>query len=108
MMGEQYGDRADAVEDGGWLDRTWSLLSIERADESVSSRAGEDVGNGTVEALALAPEEEQEQTAVQLEAATKMANAFLNLQHEEIEANIEAVKSLATGSTPARPTTWSR
>jgi hypothetical protein len=94
LMSRTYDNRADAVDDGG----VWSVLSIER-DEAVTSdtRAGEDVGAGTVEAMAPAPQAEQLRTADQVEAATKMANAFLNLDHESIEADIETVKSLATG-----------
>jgi Mce-associated membrane protein len=93
-MSRTYDNRADAVDDGGF----WSVLSIER-DEAVTSetRAGEDVGVGTIEAMAPAPQAEQLRTADQIEAAAKMANAFLNLDHESIEADIETVKSLATG-----------
>lgn len=97
LMGDQYGDRADAVEEGGWFDRTWSLVTIERAEQTGSTRVGEDVGDGTVQALSLASEEEQDRVAAQLEGATKMVNAFLNLQYDEIEANIATVESLSTG-----------
>ncbi len=94
LMNRTYDNRADAVADGG----LWSVLTIDRdRDATGSTRAGEDVGNGTVEAMDQAPRAEQVRTADQLEAATKMANAFLNLDFENIEANIEAVKSLATG-----------
>jgi len=59
--------------------------------------AGQDVGRGRVEAVPLAEEAEQERTAAQLEAATKMANAFVNFDYEEPDRAIEAVKSMSTG-----------
>ncbi|PWN03702.1 hypothetical protein DJ010_06365 [Nocardioides silvaticus] len=97
LMNRTYDNRADAVGDGG----VWSVISIERADASAearSGRAGEDVGGGTVQAMDPAPKAEQERTAAQIEAATAMADAFLNLQYDEIETDIEEVKSLATGA----------
>lgn len=97
LMDDTYDNRADAVDDDGFWGQVGSVLGIERRDPAASSRAGEDIGEDTVEALEPAPEAEQERTAAQLEAAGKMANAFLNLRHEEIESNIETVKSLATG-----------
>ena len=96
LMNNTYGNRADAVDGDGFWDRTGSVLTIER-DSAQSSRAGEDVGDGVVEAMEAAPQAEQVRTADQIEAATKMANAFLNLDYETIEANIEAVRALATG-----------
>jgi Mce-associated membrane protein len=96
LMGNTYGNRADAVEDGGFFDRTGALLTIER--EAPGDRVGDDVGEGTVSAMDPAPKAEQVRAAAQIEAATKMATAFLNLDHENVEANIEAVKSLATGA----------
>jgi len=97
LMNRTYDNRADAVGDGG----VWSVISIERAGasaEAPSGRAGEDVGGGTVQAMDPAPKAEQERTAAQIEAATAMADAFLNLQYDEIETDIEEVKSLATGA----------
>ncbi len=97
LMKRTYDNRADAVSDGG----PWSVISIERVDTSTtasSGRVGEDVGGGTIQAMDAAPQAEQVRAADQIEAATKMANAFLNLQYDEIEANIETVKSLATGA----------
>jgi hypothetical protein len=96
LMGNTYDNRADAVDTDGFWDRAGSVLKIERQDGE-SNRVGEDVGEGTVEAMDAAPPAEQVRTADQIEAATKMANAFLNLDYENIEANIEAVKALATG-----------
>ncbi len=94
LMDRTYDNRADAVAGGGF----WAVLTIDRDDAATgSTRAGEDVGNGTVEAMDAAPQAQQVRTADQIEAATRMANAFLNLEHENIEANIEAVKALATG-----------
>ncbi len=91
-MNRTYDNRADAVDDGGLT----AVLTIDR-QSGKTGRAGEDVGGGVVEAMEAAPQAEQVRTADQLEAATKMANAFLNLDHETIEANLEAVKALATG-----------
>lgn len=97
LMNKTYESRADAVEDDGLWAQAGSVLGIERRDPAESTRAGEVIGEDTVEALEPAPAAEQQRTADQLEAASRMANAFLNLRHDEIEANIEAVKSLATG-----------
>lgn len=95
LMKETYENRADAVADAG----PWSVIRIERADTAPGSgRAGEDVGDGTVQAMDAAPRADQERTAEQLEAATEMVLAFLNLSHDEIDADIEAVKALATGA----------
>jgi hypothetical protein len=94
LMHHTYHNRADAVDGVG----LWSVITIERDEgAALSSRGGEDVGPGTVEAMKLAPQVEQARAADQIEAATKMANAFLNLSHDDIEANVAAVRSLATG-----------
>lgn len=63
----------------------------------VAPRAGEDVGRGTVQAVALAGEEEQKRVAAQLEAASRMVNAFVNFDYEDADATIEAVTSMSTG-----------
>ncbi|MCR1781461.1 hypothetical protein KVF89_02855 [Nocardioides carbamazepini] len=60
--------------------------------------AGQDVGRGTIEAVRLADDAEQERTAAQLEAATKMVTAFVNFDYQEPQSTIEAVKSMATGT----------
>jgi hypothetical protein len=88
----------DGDRSGNWFADAISVIKDDRVAVAADTRAGEDVGDGTVEAMNLAPEEEQERTAAQLEAATKMINAFLNIRYEEVEANIAAVKSLATGA----------
>ena len=64
----------------------------------VAPGAGEDVGRGTVQAVSLASEEEQERVAAQLEAASKMVNAFVNFSYDDADATIEAVKSMSTGT----------
>ncbi len=92
----QYLDSPGSVRSGGFWDRTWSLITDERTTPSATA-AGEKVGDATVVALPEASEEDQQRTADVLAAATKMANAFLNVDHEEIEASIAAVESLATG-----------
>jgi hypothetical protein len=86
------GDRS-----GGWFEDAWHVVTDQRVDAEVETRAGEDVGDSTIEAMEPAPEDEQERTAAQLEAATKMANAFLNLSYESVEADFENVSSQATG-----------
>jgi Mce-associated membrane protein len=67
---------------------------------SVSSdfQAGDRIGDAQVEAVPLADDEEQERTAAVIDAATKMANAFLNLDYEDVDASAEAVLSMATGA----------
>lgn len=97
LMNKTYESRADAVEDDGLWAQAGSVLGIERRDPAESTRAGEVIGEDTVEALEPAPADEQQRTAEQLEAASRMVNAFLNLRHDEIESNIETVKSLTTG-----------
>jgi len=87
------GDRSgNAIEDAG------SVLLDRRESDPVAALAGTDVGPGTVEALATASAEEQERAAAQIEAGTKMANAFLNLSYETVESSIATVKSLSTGT----------
>ncbi len=60
--------------------------------------AGQDVGRGLVEAVPLADDAEQERTAAQLEAASKMVTAFVNFDYQDPDRTIEAVKSMATGT----------
>lgn len=80
---------------GGW----WNI-DKENDDSSVSStsQAGEKIGDARIQALPLADDAEQERTAAVIDAATKMANAFLNLDYEDVDASAEAVLSLATGA----------
>jgi hypothetical protein len=87
------GDRS-----GGWLGDAWAVVTDQREDDAVAALAGTDVGPGTVEALATASGEEQERAAAQIEAGTKMANAFLNISHEDVAASIATVKSMSTGT----------
>jgi Mce-associated membrane protein len=72
--------------------------SDDRVDGTqVAPGAGEDVGRGTIQAVSLASEEEQERVAAQLEAASRMVNAFVNFDYQDADATIEAVKSMSTG-----------
>ncbi|WP_156391507.1 MULTISPECIES: hypothetical protein [unclassified Nocardioides] len=59
--------------------------------------AGQDVGRGIVQAVPLAKDAEQERVAAQLEAATKMVNAFMNFSYKEPDATIKSVQSMSTG-----------
>lgn len=88
--------RDDGDRSGNWFEDTVSVISDQRVDPA-ASRIGEDVGDATVEGMDPASEEEQVRVADQIEAGTKMANAFLNLRYDDIEANIAAVSALATG-----------
>ncbi len=77
-------------------------LHVSRADDRVDGAdvvagAGQDVGRGIIEPVALAEEDEQERTAAQLSAATKMVTAFVNFDYREPARTIEAVESMATG-----------
>lgn len=87
----------DGDRSGNWFEDTFSVIKDDRVELRPESRAGEDVGDDRVEVATLAAEAEQERTAEQIDAAAKMANAFLNIHYEDVEANIETVKSLATG-----------
>lgn len=68
------------------------------APVSSTSRAGDKVGDARFEALPIAEDAEQERTAAVIEAATKMSNAFLNLDYKNFDAAAEAVLSLASGA----------
>lgn len=86
----------------GWLAvsvKPWQDLGARTpvGGGDLSGRAGSSVGAGTVTAVRTAEEAEQERTAAQLEAATKMVTAFNNLTHEDVDATIEAVRSMSTG-----------
>ena len=79
-----------------------TILMLNASDDRVDGTevapgAGEDVGRGTVEAVSLASEEEQKRVAAQLDAASKMVNAFVNFDYQDADATIEAVKSMSTG-----------
>jgi hypothetical protein len=78
-------------------------LHISTSDNEVNGTdvvpgAGQDVGRGLVEAVPLADKAEQERTAAQLEAASKMVTAFVNFDYQDPDRTIEAVKSMATGA----------
>ncbi len=75
----------------------WIWTDDDPSSTSSSSRAGEEVGDARVEALPAADDAEQERTAAVIDAATKMSNAFLNLDYQDVDASTEAVLSLATG-----------
>jgi hypothetical protein len=76
----------------------WNASSDQVEGTDVAPGAGEDVGRGTVQAVSLASDEEQERVAAQLEAASKMVNAFVNFRYDDADATIEAVKSMSTGT----------
>lgn len=78
----------------------WWNINKENEDPPVSSSslAGEKVGDAQIQALPLADDSEQERTAAVIDAATKMSNAFLNLDYQNVDASAEAVLSLATGA----------
>ncbi|GAA3519923.1 hypothetical protein [Nocardioides daeguensis] len=78
-------------------------LHVSTSDNEVNGTdvvpgAGQDVGRGLVEAVPLAEEAEQERTAAQLEAASKMVTAFVNFDYQDPGRTVEAVKSMATGT----------
>jgi Mce-associated membrane protein len=79
---------------GGWS--IW-LRSDDDSASGGSSKAGEKIGQAQIQALPAADDDEQDRTAAVIEAATKMANAFLNLDYKNVDASTEAVISLATG-----------
>ena len=66
-------------------------------EPEAASRAGDKIGDARVEALPLASTEEQERTAAAIDAASKMANVFLNVRYDDVDAYAEAVRELATG-----------
>lgn len=75
----------------------WIWMKDDPASASSSSRAGEELGDARVEALPAADDAEQERTAAVIDSATKMSNAFLNLDYQDVDASTEAVLSLAPG-----------
>ena len=81
------------------LTGAWWLLANDddTTAANATSRAGERLDDARVEALPMADEAEQHRNAAVIESATKMSNAFLNLDYENVEASTEAVLSLATG-----------
>jgi hypothetical protein len=76
----------------------WKAWFEDDASSGSSSRAGEKVGDARIKAAPLADSEEQGRYAEVLDAATKMANAFLNVDYRDLEASEAAVMSMATGA----------
>lgn len=83
--------------DGG--DGFWDHVGnvVEDPEEGSSSRAGDRLGDARIQAAPLADTEEQERYGAVIDAATKMSNAFLNVDYQDLEASEEAVLSQATG-----------
>ena len=94
LLGSHIWGKVDGS--GGFWDHAADVVRDPTAD--AGSRAGERIGDATVEALPAAGSEEQERTAGVIEAATRMSNAFLNVRYDDVEASAEAVKGLATGA----------
>jgi hypothetical protein len=65
---------------------------------SSSSKAGQKVGDAQIQALPLAEAAEQERTAAVIDAASKMADAFLNVDYRDLDSSNDAVLSLASGA----------
>lgn len=63
----------------------------------VAPGVGEDVGRGIVEAVSVSDEKDQVRVAAQIDAASRMVNAFVNFDHQDPDATIEAVRSMSTG-----------
>lgn len=66
--------------------------------ESTTPGVGTDTGRGVVTALDEADETDQERVAAQIDAATEVVDAMVNLDHKTVDADIEAVRGLATGT----------
>lgn len=60
--------------------------------------AGRDLGRGVVEAVPGSQHDEQERVADQIEAATKMVDAFVNFDYQHADETIAGVKSMSTGT----------
>lgn len=80
---------------GGFLSDAASVITDRRAEGVVA--AGTTIGSAEVLPLTAASEEEQLRDGAILDAAAKMANAFVNLRYDDADAAVETVKSLATG-----------
>lgn len=65
---------------------------------STTPGVGQDTGRGVVTALDAADEADQERVAAQLDAATKVVDAMVNLDYKTVDDDIEAVRGLATGT----------
>ncbi|UMG92312.1 hypothetical protein [Nocardioides sp. TF02-7] len=96
-MGDRHTDAGGDLS-GGFVDDALDVVLFRGRGAGAESRAGEDVGPGTVQALGTAAQEEQDRTAAQIEAATKITTTFLNISHDNADAALEAVKELSTGA----------
>ena len=94
LLGSRIWGEVDGS-DGFW-DHVGDVVTDPSGEDA--SRAGEKIGDARVQAVPLADDDEQERTAAAIDAATKMSNAFLNLDYQEVDASAEAVLSLATGA----------
>lgn len=65
---------------------------------STTPGVGQDTGRGVVTALDEADEADQQRVAAQLDAATKVVDAMVNLDYKTVDDDIEAVRGLATGT----------
>lgn len=79
------------------LNRSDVDLPFTGGDADTAQGVGEDVGRGVVTAVKEADSDDQERTAAQIEAATAMVEAMVNLDHKDPDATVEAVQGLATG-----------
>lgn len=64
---------------------------------TLAAGVGQDMGSGVVTALDEADEADQERVAAQIEAATSMVDAMVNLDYKDADAAIAAVQERATG-----------
>ena len=76
--------------------RAFAVITDVQGEASVAS--GTAIGGATVQAVDEAPEDEQLRNGEVLAAASRMATAFVNLDHENVDATIEAVLAQATGT----------
>ena len=95
-IGKKYKEDGGDVA-GSWLHNTTNVL-LDRRSEVGGSRAGQYVGDAQISAVSLADSDEQARTAAILDSATDMANAFLNISHDNIDASVKQVRALATGT----------
>jgi Mce-associated membrane protein len=94
-IGKKYESDGGDVS-GGWWQNTTNVI-LDKRPEIGGSRAGEHVGDAQISAVSLASDDEQARTAAILESATDIANAFLNIDHDDVEKTVDQVRSLATG-----------
>lgn len=68
-----------------------------QGDDEDAPALGQDMGNGVVSEVGAADEADQERVAAQLDAATAMVTAMVNLDFKDADAAIKAVQDRATG-----------